>query len=101
MDSELRNDDYYDKALDRFAAWIKHQDSKAAFALVIVGIASADLLDHASFLAHAYKRPSGWGDLATCAFWLAVAAGALTVLFAWFTVVPRVRPATGQSSLAT
>lgn len=90
-------EDYYDKTLDRFASWISHQDTKAAFALVVLGIASADLLERATPLADAHKQQSGWGDLATWAFWLAVLAGALTVAFAWFTVVPRVKPASGRS----
>lgn len=89
--------DYYDKTLDRFASWITHQDTKAGLALVILGIASADLLDHATQLADAHKLPSGWGDVATAAFWLAVTAAAATVVFAWLTILPRIKPGSGPS----
>lgn len=83
--------DYYDGALDRFAGWIKHQDSKAAFALVVLGIGLTDLLDHAEALAEAHKLASGWGNAATAMFWCAVSAGVLTVALAWLTVRPRTR----------
>jgi hypothetical protein len=33
--------DYYEDSLERFTGWIKHQDSKAAFALVVLGIGRA------------------------------------------------------------
>jgi hypothetical protein len=89
--------EYYEKTLDRFTGWITHQDTKAAFALVILGIGSADLLDHAARLSDAHQNPSRWGSVATVAFWLAVAAGASAIALAWLTVIPRVRSASGSS----
>ena len=84
--------EYYDQSLDRFAGWIQHQDSKAGLALVVLGIALSDLLDHANELADAHRLASTWGLLATVAFWVALGAGAATVLFAWLTVFPRLTP---------
>jgi hypothetical protein len=47
--------------------------------LVVLGFGIVDLFNHASKLTHAHALPSGWGDVATTAYWFAIVAAVAAV----------------------
>jgi hypothetical protein len=88
--------DFYKDSLARFTGWMTYEDAKAAFALTLLAIAFSNLLSRASSLVHAHALTSGWGDVATVAFYVALVAAVSVLTFAWLTVFPRTKPHKGE-----
>jgi hypothetical protein len=86
--------DALERTVERFGGWVQFADAKAGAVLVLLGLGLADLLDHASGLAHAHKLRSDWGNLATALFWLALVCAATVVLEASRALFPRVKART-------
>lgn len=90
-DSETQHE-FFDKALADAGRWTRFSDPKALAALVILGLALANLLEYVRPLMHAHEAGSAFGWIATIAFWLAVVWAVVTVLVVILSLFPRVAP---------
>jgi hypothetical protein len=88
--------DFLYRAIERFADWIKFQDTKAGATLVILAVGTGDLITNASRLAHAHQF-SNPGVLATFAFWAAALFASMTLIFVALTLLPKVKAKTRPS----
>jgi hypothetical protein len=84
--------DFFEKALADAGQWTRFADSKAIAALVILGLALANLLSVADSLVHAHRAGTVWGWLATIAFWVALGFAASAVASVAGSLFPRVKP---------
>ena len=98
-------DGYYETSIDRFTSWVQYEDAKAGAVLVLLGLGLTDVLGNADTLINAYHAPaphhSGWGWVATVAFWAAIVAAVCTVAViataVWPYTGPGRRPRVGNS----
>jgi hypothetical protein len=76
--------EFYYKSVERFADWLKYQDTKAAGAAALLGLGLVNLLENSKSLTTAYQQsPPGLGWVVTIAFWLAMPVA----LFALFAII--------------
>jgi hypothetical protein len=76
--------EFYYKSVERFADWLKYQDTKAAGAAALLGLGMVNLLENSKSLTSAYQQsPSELGWVVTIAFWLAIPVA----LFALFAII--------------
>jgi hypothetical protein len=88
--------DLYEKSLDRFGGWVQFEDAKGSLVLVLLGLGLVDLLGVASRAIHAHKLKSGWGDIASGAFWVAIAGAAIAVALVILAIKPRAKASRGS-----
>ena len=83
--------EYFQDAIDRFGAWLQFGDAKLGAVLVLLGFGLSDLLTSSNTLIHAHSSACGWGTVATIAYWAAIVAAAIAVVFYGWTIYPALR----------
>lgn len=86
--------DFLEDAQRRFQSWIQLADAKAGAVLVILGLMATNLISKSDRLSRAVDAPSGWGTVATWAFWLACVAAAVSVVLVSLALFPRTKAKT-------